>query len=139
MPITDRTIVAVEGALAAGKTTLVLALIAHYRSRGVHVACTSEPARSSPYFEEIVVHGRSDFDLACEVDLFAAQLADFAAGAPSPQPRLITVNLVIRVSTHVRAAKGSRRCARGFGGALSAPDQQGRPRDQRPVDFANTA
>jgi hypothetical protein len=49
--------VAVEGALAAGKTTVVHALIAHYRSRGVHVACTGEPARSSPYVEEIVVHG----------------------------------------------------------------------------------
>jgi hypothetical protein len=35
---------------------------------------TGEPARTSPFIEEIVIHGRGTFDLPTEVDLFAAQL-----------------------------------------------------------------
>ncbi|WP_018639384.1 AAA family ATPase [Parafrankia elaeagni] len=67
-------VVAVEGTHASGKTTLTHALAAYYRERGVHVACVPEPARNSPFIEEIVVHGRGEFDVECEVDLFAAQL-----------------------------------------------------------------
>lgn len=51
------------------------ALTAHYREHGVLVDCTGEPARTSPFIEEIVIHGKGEFDLACEVDLFAAQLS----------------------------------------------------------------
>lgn len=36
--------------------------------------CTGEPARTSPFMEEIVLHGRGHFDLVAEVDLFAQQL-----------------------------------------------------------------
>ncbi len=68
-------VVAVEGTHASGKTTLTHALAAYYRERGVHVACVPEPARNSPFIEEIVVHGRGEFDLETEVDLFAAQLS----------------------------------------------------------------
>jgi hypothetical protein len=67
-------LVAIEGTHASGKTTLVHALAAHYRAQGVLVDCTGEPARTSPFIEEIVIHGRGGFDLATEVDLFAAQL-----------------------------------------------------------------
>jgi predicted ATPase len=67
-------VIAVEGTHASGKTTLVHALTAAYRQRGVHVACTEEVARTSPFIEEIVIHDRGTFDLATEVDLFAAQL-----------------------------------------------------------------
>ena len=67
-------VIAMEGTHASGKTTLVHALTAAYRQRGVHVACTEEVARSSPFIEEIVIHGRGTFDLETEVDLFAAQL-----------------------------------------------------------------
>jgi thymidylate kinase len=61
-------LVAIEGTHASGKTTLVHALTAHYRARGVLVNCTGEPARTSPFIEEIVVHGKGVFDLATEVD-----------------------------------------------------------------------
>jgi predicted ATPase len=71
----DCVVIAVEGTHASGKTTLTYALAAHYRERGVHVATVEEPARQSPFIEEIVVHGKREFDLECEVDLFAAQLS----------------------------------------------------------------
>lgn len=75
MTIRDCVVVAIEGTHASGKTTLVHALIANYRARGVLVEFVGEPARSSPFIEEIVIHGRGEFDLVTEVDLFAAQLS----------------------------------------------------------------
>ncbi|MFD8339978.1 AAA family ATPase [Streptomyces solisilvae] len=74
MPIRDCAVIAVEGTQAAGKTTLVHALTAHYRERGVNVACMGEPARFSPFMETIVLHGKGSFDLVAELDLFAQQL-----------------------------------------------------------------
>lgn len=74
MTIRDCRIAAVDGTHASGKTTLIHALVAHYRRLGVNVAAMDEPARSSPYIEEIVIHGRGTFDLAAEVDVFAAHL-----------------------------------------------------------------
>ncbi|MBX6357112.1 MAG: AAA family ATPase [Micromonosporaceae bacterium] len=72
----DCLVVGVEGTHASGKTTLAHALVAYYRERGVHVACVPEPARNSPFIEEIVVHGRGEFDVETEVDLFAAHLSN---------------------------------------------------------------
>lgn len=74
MPIRDCTVIAIEGTQAAGKTTLVHALTAHYREQSVNVTCTGEPARTSPFMEAIVLHGQGTFDLAAELDLFALQL-----------------------------------------------------------------
>jgi predicted ATPase len=71
----DCVVLAVEGTHASGKTTLTHALAAWYREHGIHVATVEEPARRSPFIEEIVVHGKGQFDLECEVDLFAAQLS----------------------------------------------------------------
>ena len=71
----DCVVLAIEGTHASGKTTLTHALAAYYRERGVHVATVEEPARNSPFIEEIVVHGRGGFDLETEVDLLAAQLS----------------------------------------------------------------
>ncbi|MDQ7905972.1 AAA family ATPase [Phytohabitans sp. ZYX-F-186] len=68
-------LVGIEGTHASGKTTLVHALTAHYRERGLLVDCTGEPARTSPFIEEIVIHGKGVFDLPTEIDLFAMQLA----------------------------------------------------------------
>ena len=68
-------VLAIEGTHASGKTTLTHALAAHYREQGIHVATVEEPARNSPFIEEIVVHGVGQFDIECEVDLFAAQLS----------------------------------------------------------------
>ncbi len=75
MTIRNCVIAAVEGTQASGKTTLAHALTAHYRAQGMLVDCVAEPARTSPFIEEIVVHGRGKFDLVAEVDLFAAQLS----------------------------------------------------------------
>jgi predicted ATPase len=71
----DCVVLAIEGTHASGKTTLTHALAAYYRERGIHVATVEEPARRSPFIEEIVVHGKGAFDLETEVDLFAAQLS----------------------------------------------------------------
>ena len=68
-------VIAVEGTHASGKTTLTHALAAHYREQGIHVATVEEPARHSPFIEEIVVHGKGVFDLETEVDLFGAMLS----------------------------------------------------------------
>jgi predicted ATPase len=71
----DCPVLAIEGTHASGKTTLTHALAAHYREQGIHVATVEEPARHSPFIEEIVVHGRGRFDLETEADLFGAQLS----------------------------------------------------------------
>jgi thymidylate kinase len=74
MPIRDCVVVAVEGTHASGKTTLVHALTSHLRQHSINAECTGEPARYSPFIEEIVVHNRGGFDLTTELDLFAAQI-----------------------------------------------------------------
>ena len=71
----DCIMIGVEGTHASGKTTLTHALAAYYRERGIHVATVEEPARHSPFIEEIVVHGKGTFDLETEVDLFGAMLS----------------------------------------------------------------
>ncbi len=71
----DCIVIAIEGTHASGKTTLTHALAAYYREQGIHVATVEEPARHSPFIEEIVVHGKGQFDLETEVDLFAAQMS----------------------------------------------------------------
>jgi hypothetical protein len=50
-------------------------LAAHYREHGIHVATVEEPARASPFIEEIVVRDKGQFDVECEAGLFAAQLS----------------------------------------------------------------
>ncbi len=74
MPIRECRVAAIDGTHASGKTTLIHALTAHFRRQGVNVAAMGEPARSSPFMEEIVIYGRGTFDLAAEVDVFAAHL-----------------------------------------------------------------
>ena len=71
----DCVVIAIEGTHASGKTTLTHALAAYYRERGIHVATVEEPARHSPFIEEIVVHGKGQFDLETEADLFGAMLS----------------------------------------------------------------
>ena len=70
----DCAVIAIEGTHASGKTTLTHALAARYREHGTHLATVGEPARHSPFIEEIVVHGKGQFDLETEVDLFGAML-----------------------------------------------------------------
>jgi predicted ATPase len=74
VPIRDCVVIAIEGTHASGKTTLVHALTSRLREKGVHAECTGEPARYSPFIEEIVLHGKGTFDLTAELDLFAVQI-----------------------------------------------------------------
>lgn len=67
-------VLAIEGTHASSKTTLAHALAIHYREQGIHVATVEEPARHSPFIEEIVVHGIGRFDVEAEADLLGAQL-----------------------------------------------------------------
>jgi energy-coupling factor transporter ATP-binding protein EcfA2 len=71
VPIRECRIIAVEGTQAAGKTTLVHALTAHLREQSIGVTCTGEPARVSPFMEDIVLHSEGNFDVVAEMDLFA--------------------------------------------------------------------
>lgn len=75
MPVRDCTVIAVEGTHASGKTTLVHALVSHFRERGVHITCVDEPARSSPFIEDIVLRDQGTFDVIAELDTFAALLS----------------------------------------------------------------
>jgi hypothetical protein len=94
-------LVGIEGTHASGKTTLVHALTAHYRERGVLVDCTDEPACTSPFFEETVIHGKGVFDLPTEVDLYAAQLTGTLRGARH-QHLLICDKTVVNVLAYAR-------------------------------------
>ena len=101
MPIRDCAVIAIDGTHASGKTTLMHALTAHYRRAGVNVATAGESARSSPFMEEIVLHGRGEFDLAAEVDVFAAELIDQLRAARNHQ-LLITDKTIVNVVAYAR-------------------------------------
>lgn len=101
MAARDCRLVAIEGTHASGKTTLVHALVAHYQAQGVLVGCSEEPARASPFMEEIVIHGRGDFDLVAEVDLFGAQLSEQLRASRQLQ-LLICDKTVVNVLAYAR-------------------------------------
>jgi hypothetical protein len=86
---------------AASKSNLVHALTAHYRQRGVLVTCTPEPARTSPFIEETVIHGKGTFDLTTELDLFGAQIATTLSAARHHQ-LLICDKTVMNVLAYAR-------------------------------------
>lgn len=94
-------LVAIEGTHASGKTTLVHALVAHYQAQGVLVGCSEEPARTSPFMEDIVIHGQGEFDLIAEVDLFGAQLSEQLRASRHLQ-LLICDKTVINVLAYAR-------------------------------------
>jgi thymidylate kinase len=96
-------VVAIEGTHASGKTTLVHSLTALYRARGVLVDCTDEDesARTSPFIEETVIHGKGTFDLVTEVDLFAAQLTA-TLRASRHQDLLICDKTIVNVLAYAR-------------------------------------
>lgn len=75
MPIRSCTAIAVEGTHSSGKTTLAYALTSYYKELGLHVSFVEEPARSSPFMEEIVLLGQGDFDVIAELDAFGQQIS----------------------------------------------------------------
>jgi energy-coupling factor transporter ATP-binding protein EcfA2 len=98
VPIRDTAVIAVEGTNASGKTTLVHGLTSHLRERSLHAASTGEPARTSPFMEEISLHGQP-FDLVAEVDLFAQHLTGVLRAARHQQV-LITDKTPLNVLAH---------------------------------------
>ncbi|WP_018685365.1 AAA family ATPase [Actinokineospora enzanensis] len=101
MTIRDCQTIAIDGTHASGKTTLIHALTATYRRQGVNVAAMGEPARTSPFMEEIVIHGRGTFDLAAEVDVFAAHL-QFHLRTARHHQLLIADKTIVNVLAYAR-------------------------------------
>jgi nicotinamide riboside kinase len=101
MTIRECQVIAIEGTHASGKTTLIHALTAHYRRQGVNVAAMGEPARTSPFMEEIVVHNRGGFDLAAEVQVFAAHL-DLQLRTARNHQLLIADKTIVNVLAYAR-------------------------------------
>ena len=101
MPIRDCRVVAIEGTHASGKTTLVHALVSHYRERGIHITCTGEPARTSPFMEEIVLHGKGVFDVVAELDALGAQITTQLRAARH-HTLLVTDKTLINVVAYAR-------------------------------------
>jgi predicted ATPase len=69
------TLVAVEGAHGAGKTTLVLAVTASLKWRGVNAIALAEVTRSSPFVEETAIFGGRPYSISSQLQLFGTQLA----------------------------------------------------------------
>lgn len=83
MALRTSKLVAFDGTHASGKTTLIYAVAARLRRRGVHVGILGEPARSSPFVDDVVIHKAGDFDMLLELDIFAAQLTGCLRAARS--------------------------------------------------------
>jgi hypothetical protein len=75
MAIMNCKLIAVEGAHCTGKSTLVHAITAYYKSRNVHAAGFTEVARASAFVEQVVIHGKGRFDITAELQLLASQIA----------------------------------------------------------------
>jgi hypothetical protein len=76
-------------------------LVAYYRERGIHVAAVPEPARNSPFIEDIVVHGNGRFDIECEVDLLAAQLSAQLRAARQPAADRVVRSICATVGQNI--------------------------------------
>lgn len=76
-------LVAFDGTHASGKTTLIYAVAALLRRQDVHVVVLGEPARASPFVDDVVIRESSDFDILLELDIFAAQITNCVRGARS--------------------------------------------------------
>jgi predicted ATPase len=83
MTLRDSVVVAFDGTHSSGKTTLIYAVAAALRSRGVHVVPLGEPARTSPFVDDVVVHKAGHFDMLLELDIFAAHMTNCLRAARS--------------------------------------------------------
>jgi nicotinamide riboside kinase len=101
VPVRGCTVIAVEGTHASGKTTLVHALVGHYRERGIHMTCVEEPARQSPFMEDIVLRGRGIFDMPTELDAYAAMLTAHLRAARNHEA-LVTDKTPLNVVAYAR-------------------------------------
>lgn len=83
MTLRTAKLIAFDGTHASGKTTLIYAVAALLRREGIHVGVLGEPARSSPFVDDVVIHKAGDFDMLLELDIFAAQLTNCVRAARS--------------------------------------------------------
>lgn len=83
MALRHAKLVAFDGTHASGKTTLIYAVAASLRRQGVHVTTLGEPARTSPFVDDVVIHKVGDFDMALELDIFAAHITNSLRAARS--------------------------------------------------------
>lgn len=72
--IRDIPLIAFDGTLSSGKTTLIYAVASELKANGMNCVVLSEPARESPLMEDIVLHNNGTFDLPLETDLFALHM-----------------------------------------------------------------
>ena len=75
MAIRSCHVIAIEGAHGTGKSTLVHALVAEFKSHNIHAASLAETARTSAFVEEVVIHDHGAFDIAAELHLLSSQIA----------------------------------------------------------------
>lgn len=94
MVLRNSKIIAFDGTHASGKTTLIYAVAARLRFEGLHVAVLPEPARSSPFVDDVVIHQAGHFDMLLELDIFAAHLTNCVRAARSHQLVLSDKTLV---------------------------------------------
>jgi hypothetical protein len=95
-------LVADDGTHASGKTTLSYAVAALLlRRHGVHVGVLGEPARLSPFVDDVVIHKAGDFDMLLELDLFALQITQCVRGARSYDV-VLADKIVINVLTYCK-------------------------------------
>lgn len=83
MVLRNAKLVAFDGTHASGKTTLIYAVAALLRRQGVHVTTLEEPARTSPFVDDVVIHKAGDFDMPLELDIFAAHITNTLRAARS--------------------------------------------------------
>ncbi len=83
MALRNAKLVAFDGTHASGKTTLIYAVAALLRRQGVHVTTLGEPARTSPFVDDVVIHKAGDFDMPLELDIFAAHITNSLRAARS--------------------------------------------------------
>jgi predicted ATPase len=98
MVLRNAKLVAFDGTHASGKTTLIYAVAALLRRWGVHVTTLGEPARASPFVDDVVIHNAGDFDMSLELDIFAAHITNALRAA-----RLHDVVLADKTPTNVLA------------------------------------
>lgn len=81
MTIGNCKVIAIEGAHCTGKSTLIQALTAYYKSHHIHAANFIETARKSPFIEQALVYQKGEIDIFAELHLFSSHIRQELASA----------------------------------------------------------
>jgi hypothetical protein len=76
MALRNAKLVAFDGTHASGKSALIYTVAALLRRQGVHVTTLGEPARASPFVDDVVIHNVGDFDMPLGLDIFVAHITN---------------------------------------------------------------